>query len=114
MTFDPTKPVQTRDGRKARIICTDFKGFGRGSIIANVICTYANAEAESIYVYYDDGRTNRSSDSSLDLINVPETRRVHIIEYGDGSRWYRDGAPLDGHGGTYLGYLEYTDDQLKK
>lgn len=21
--FDPTKPVQTRDGRKARIICTD-------------------------------------------------------------------------------------------
>lgn len=24
--FDPTKPVQTRDGRKARIICTDAKG----------------------------------------------------------------------------------------
>lgn len=23
--FDPTKPVQTRDGRKARIICTDAK-----------------------------------------------------------------------------------------
>ncbi len=23
--FDPTKPVQTRDGRKARIVCTDMK-----------------------------------------------------------------------------------------
>ena len=23
--FDPLKPVQTRDGRKARIICTDRK-----------------------------------------------------------------------------------------
>ena len=24
--FDPTKPVQCRNGRKARIICTDAKG----------------------------------------------------------------------------------------
>jgi len=25
MSFDPTKPVQTRDGRKARILYTDIK-----------------------------------------------------------------------------------------
>ena len=32
--FDPTKPVQTRDGREARIICTDVERKGDWPIVA--------------------------------------------------------------------------------
>lgn len=66
MAFDPIKPVQTRDGRKARIICTDAKG--SFPIIALVTSLDDNLEEVITYSgkgkYYLDGE-----DFPLDLIN---------------------------------------------
>lgn len=71
MSFDPSKPVQTRDGRAARILCTDRKD-SRFPIIALV--TYANgSETPSYYTKnggYNDPICNKHSPG--DLINIPE------------------------------------------
>ena len=68
-TFDPTKPVQTRDGRKARIICTDRKGTDF-SVLALVL----NSEGgESLETYTANGWYTRNGGmSGEDLINIPE------------------------------------------
>jgi hypothetical protein len=71
MKFDPTKPVQTRDGRKARIICTDAKG--GNPIVA--LRTSENGKYEVMELYYEDGRCQASS-PGCDLINIPEKRTL--------------------------------------
>lgn len=47
MMFDPTKPVQRRDGAKARIICTDR--IPPCTIVALI------GETEEPEIYYTDG-----------------------------------------------------------
>lgn len=73
MTFDPTKPVQTRDGRPARIVCTDVKGTTH-SIVSLV--TTGNVEALVRHNHLgecaDEGRSN------LDLVNAPRKGRVQV------------------------------------
>jgi hypothetical protein len=72
MTLDTSRPVQTRDGRKARIIATDAKG-GDFPIIALVEC----AGGESTEGYKADGSyLVERREHGLDLINVPERRTV--------------------------------------
>lgn len=66
MRFDPTKPVQTRDGRKARILCVDHLGYT--PIIALIS---ASEDFEILYSFHGDGKCVGTS--SLDLINIPET-----------------------------------------
>lgn len=72
--FDPTKPVQTRDGRPARILATDFKG--NFPIVAAVeFCD----GTEIVYSYYDDGTMNRSRlQRGYDLINIPEDQELDV------------------------------------
>ncbi len=78
--FDPTKPVQTRDGRKARILCTDFK-----DVWPIVAAVTTNTDIEVIRYYREGGLVARNcgpmsamsalTDSLLDpddLINIPE------------------------------------------
>jgi hypothetical protein len=67
--FDPTKPVQTRDGSKARILCTDCKD-ALGTIVALVT---ADDGSESMGQFGDTGRKKHSC-SALpgDLVNIPE------------------------------------------
>lgn len=76
MTFDPTKPVQTRDGRPARIICTDLVSASGKSIVAlakEPFGTYAGKNVESVTYYYSDGHFLPSKiDNDMDLVNVPE------------------------------------------
>lgn len=73
MTLDLTKPVQTRDGRKARIICSDFSGFdGRYPIIAII----KNKLGEDVSVFTKNGKLYDDEildnvESNEDLINVP-------------------------------------------
>jgi hypothetical protein len=68
-TFDPTKPVQTRDGRKARIVCTDRAGSDY-PIIALIM---ENNDIEICYIYAINGHFwGNESGHRLDLINVPE------------------------------------------
>lgn len=68
MTFDPTKPVETRAGRPARIVATDRKGTGK-TIVA---LTYTNG-IEYIKLFYPDGRYTLGRDVVEDLVNAPET-----------------------------------------
>ena len=64
--FDPTKPVQTRDGEQARIVTTDC--CGDYPIVALI------GKNESVSTHTYDGRyfANRRSYHNHDLINVPE------------------------------------------
>lgn len=64
-SFDPSKPVQTRSGKPARII--SLKGKAEAPITAIVNRTHG----EAIFSYRTDGKL-QSSESSLDLVNVPE------------------------------------------
>jgi hypothetical protein len=85
--FDPTKPVQTRDGRKARIICTDGKN--EFPIVALVTVAHGiEAGQETLISYKNDGRWSARPDAMpCDLINVPN-RHKHadcIIAWANGA-----------------------------
>ena len=69
--FDPTKPVQTRDGRKAKILTTEYdSGSGRNT----VAMIWGNDNKTIIDYYHNNGRVyDRKDKQSLDdLINIEE------------------------------------------
>jgi hypothetical protein len=68
MTFDPNKPVQTRDGRKARIIATDAAGD------YPIVVLVTEDGIEQAAQHRADGTWHASG--RHDLINVPERRTV--------------------------------------
>lgn len=76
--FDPTKPVQTRSGRPARIVCTDRAG---DDPILALVGTDKNGSIEVPHVYRLDG-TRNGFPPYFDLVNVPEVtvtyRRVDL------------------------------------
>lgn len=75
--FDPTKPVQTRDGRPARILATDVKNNGGFIIVVAIPSKYNDNEV--VYTVHDDGCYYKGNPTVADdLINVPEPRT-----YGD-------------------------------
>lgn len=63
--FDPTKPVQTRDGRKARIICTDLK-----DTKPLVVLVARENGIEDIQTYTMEGKFFCIGDDPRDLINI--------------------------------------------
>ena len=69
-SFDPTKPVQTRDGRPARIVATDKAG--NKPIVALIGLT------ESPVTRYANGRMMGFRDNSADLINVAPKPVVEV------------------------------------
>lgn len=78
MTIDFTKPVQTRDGRKVRILCTDAKS-AAGSVVAII---KDDDGYDLVDHWYRNGnyRSDASNDAR-DLINVPPPKRktqVHV------------------------------------
>ncbi len=72
-SFDPTKPVQTRDGRKVRILCTDhdYKSnlatYSIVGIINGGSPTMWTCSGEFVY-----GQPNHASD----LVNIPEPKKL--------------------------------------
>lgn len=68
--FDPTKPVQCRNGCEARIICTD-KVDPEGYTIVALLKD--KTKDELIYTYAKDGSFygDAQKESDLDLINIP-------------------------------------------
>ena len=76
---DPNKKVVTRDGRNARIICTDRQG-GDHPILA--LCTVSN-ESENLYSYLPNGRMYLSADadSCMDLFFAPEKKEGWVNLY---------------------------------
>lgn len=74
MTFDPTKPVQTRNGLPARILCTDAEGVC--PIIALVTTSHGNEEPVRRKA---NGRLHEDSGSYyLDLVNVAPSWWVNV------------------------------------
>jgi len=72
--LDLTRPVQTRAGKKARIICTDRVTTGVCSIVELISC---GDYGEYTEVYSPDGRARTDkADSPQDLINIPEKRKM--------------------------------------
>lgn len=80
--FDPTKPVQTRDGRKARIICTDMQS-------DHPIVALIKAELcpERMQIYFRDGLCFAHRESADDLINIPERKSQWFNVYHS-AQWY--------------------------
>lgn len=74
-TLDFTKPIQTRDGRKARIVSTgfEFEHDSRYSIIAEV-------EGEGYITYTNKGVQYYHGDSDLDLQNIPQETFEQKVE----------------------------------
>jgi hypothetical protein len=121
MTFDPTKPVQTRDGRKARIICVDREN-SKYPIIALVKRQCGNsAEAVETYkkdgsYYMEDGPYFTEGSKAMDLINIPERRimwtNVYTL-YADSNYPTREEA--DKHAGANrIGVLKITCENDEK
>lgn len=78
MTFDPTKPVRTRDGREARIICTNKEGEWPIMVLVK------SNGSELPYEVYGDGMVSKGErPSNLDLINIPERVSRFVNVYRD-------------------------------
>lgn len=67
------KPVCTRDGRKARIICWDKKG------LAPIVALIEHENSEIFLAYYNNGRHTIRERSDNDLMMLPEKKEGWII-----------------------------------
>ena len=72
------KPVCTRDGRKARILCYDLKG-AEYPIVAAV--ETRNCFAESICGYDKNGRFDHDTENNNDLMMLPEKKEGWVNVY---------------------------------
>jgi hypothetical protein len=77
--FDPNKPVQTRDGQKVRILCTDGpKAWPIVGIVKDRIhCWRANGQANGLDSALDQ-------ESFFDLVNAPKKRWVNLYHSAAG------------------------------
>lgn len=92
--LDYTKPVRTRDGRPARVICTD-RALNDRPVIALVKMEDGH---EGVCAYTREGRYTKTFLDPLDLVNVPEKVRV---------RYWLNVYPPDTP--NYLGFHESRD-----
>ena len=79
------KPVCTRDGRKARIICFDRNG--RMPIVALI----TNAGREDTYYYFNDGKGN-NNERDYNLMMLPEKKEGWVNIYKSDNGTYYTGA----------------------
>jgi len=115
--FDPTKPVQTRDGRKARIIATDIEG----EFPIAVAITWKDGD-EVVGSRFSDGSYASSRLANpADLVNIPEvtkefrrvwvSRSIHVSEYANTSEELcRAGAGRQKYLGIFV--IEKTDGEI--
>ena len=83
------KPVCTRNGRKARIICFDFQSIENTPIVAAVQVT---DKQEVIANYYEDGRQFVDGISELDLMMLPEKKEGWVNLYKSSVRSTKEEA----------------------
>ena len=89
MSIDWEKPVQTRDGRKARVLCTDMRGTE-----FSVVALVDDATNENLITVNKHGRHYGTQRSATDLINAPVTitRWVNVYSRGPSSQLYQSKA----------------------
>lgn len=73
------KPVCTRDGKKARIICFDAKSYKRGEEIIALVTKPDGSEYVEYYTQY--GRFSDSKEDRNDLMMLPEKKTGWINIY---------------------------------
>ena len=114
MKFDPTKPVQTRDGRKARRADVNLEN--KIYPLCFIIEKQRGIEEPETYTeqgkFYSDGGF-----SVLDLINIPEkhVRYMSIYNKDDSSVLYKSRKQADsnaGEGRSACIRIEYEDGQF--
>lgn len=70
--LDLTKPVQTRCGWPARILCTDLKAPGVGVGEPLIVAAVTDEDGdETVWSYHSDGRHRRGHEDPLDLVQAP-------------------------------------------
>ena len=92
------EPVYTRDGRKARIVCYDFKG-GDYPIIALVEC---RGNREIFCAYSEKGEIGIGTETDEDLMIAPELHEgwVNVFNHGNND--------------TYVGNFIFPTEELAK
>lgn len=78
--FDPTKPVQTRDGKPARIMTTDCKN---DNFPIAALIDYGNSEIAEFYTI-DGFLREDHQELDIDLVNCPEKHVRWLNVYSDG------------------------------
>ena len=81
------KPVFTRDGRKARIICWDK--IGNFPIVALVM---GKNNKESVFYYNGNGRDNDAIEKDYDLMMLPKKKEGWVNIYKSDNGTYYTGA----------------------
>lgn len=76
--FDPSKPVQTRDGRKATILKTDFR-----NTTYPIVAVIHYDKEDHLRTFAADGRFFSHTDETNpeDLVNVPEVTTQYCNMY---------------------------------
>ena len=100
--FDPTKPVQTRDGRKARILCTDR--VCKYPIVALV--TRSGSNIEDVLGFTNEGFWN-VKECPDDLINIPEKKTGYIAITKGGDVCTFCGKPFKSKGDLFSHISKY-------
>lgn len=75
--FDPTKPVQLRDGSPARIIAVDIN-----HSVYPIVAAYTSEHGEEICeMFTSEGNYYAGGEDNMDLVNVPEVPVVVATTY---------------------------------
>lgn len=75
------KPVYTRDGRKARIVCFDREFIHKGKNYCIVALINDGSHGESLYSYTEDGLFSSNKIHNSDLMMLPEKKEGWINVY---------------------------------
>jgi len=78
--LDYEKPVQTRDGRAARIIDTNIQK--EHGVYLAVVVSSMDGKTDNILLYYPDGRFQKGRSDNMDLVNVPSKCWVNFYPKG--------------------------------
>ena len=85
---NPSRKVVTRDGREARIICTDMK-----STTYPVVALIENGSGyEELITFSKNGEYAVNESSRSDLFFAPETHEGWINVYEEGANRYLEGC----------------------
>ena len=80
---NPSKKVVTRDGKSARIVCTD-----RVAQEYNLLALVMKDGTENVCVYNTDGCVYKNETHALDLFFAPEKHEGWVNVYKSEAHWY--------------------------
>lgn len=79
--FDPTKPVQTRDGRKAEIVRTNYSLPHAKEYTILALVEYKDSMNEYIAHYLPHGGRSHKSKNGDDLVNITTKKEGWVNIY---------------------------------